>query len=213
VATVLLAYGYSLHPVYTMGFSAHVGLNSGIELATLSYGVLLAALLSHAHRLNALETIRHGVTSDLHAAEIRLVRVAHDKNHQLAMLAHELRNPLTPLHNGIEIVRRMSGNNPTLARTADMMARQIVHLVRLADNLMGADGTESPLRVVGEPAGASAEATPESARLSESTGAEPPSQEPGSPMPGYRAGYGLCDVWPKLGKNNFVNRHLHARDT
>src|SRR6201999_4454402 len=40
-ATVLLAYAYDLKPVYTMGFYAHVGLNSGLELAVLSYGVLL----------------------------------------------------------------------------------------------------------------------------------------------------------------------------
>jgi signal transduction histidine kinase len=52
-------------------------------------------------------------------------------------LAHELRNPLTPLRNGIEIVRQMSSSNPALARTADMMARQIIHLVRLVDDVVG----------------------------------------------------------------------------
>src|ERR1700733_6514626 len=40
-ATVVLAYAYDLKAVYTMGFYAHVGLNSGLELAVLSYGVLL----------------------------------------------------------------------------------------------------------------------------------------------------------------------------
>jgi hypothetical protein len=40
-ATVLLAYAYNLQAVYRMGFHAHVGLNSGIEVAILYYGVLL----------------------------------------------------------------------------------------------------------------------------------------------------------------------------
>jgi CheY-like chemotaxis protein len=204
-ATVLLAYAYNLKAVYTMGFYAHVGLNSGLEIGALSYGVLLrrgdvgwirllmgddvgalsarrlllwtgtlvvvlavvvrigispamygagfevtlltvggfgmllAAVLSHARRLNALETIRHNVTSDLRQAETQLVRAAQEKERQIAMLAHELRNPLTPLRNGIEIVRQMSSGNPALARTAEMMSRQIVQLVRLVADLVGTE--------------------------------------------------------------------------
>ncbi|HEY0339816.1 MAG TPA: histidine kinase dimerization/phospho-acceptor domain-containing protein, partial [Steroidobacteraceae bacterium] len=208
-ATVLLAYAYSLHAVYTMGFYAHVGFNSGLELAVLSYGVLLrrpdlgwmrllagdsagavsarrlllwtgsllvilaaivqigtspapygagfevtlltvggfgvllAAALAHARRLDALETIRHNVTSDLRAAETQLVRISHDKEQRLALLAHELRNPLTPLRNGIEIIRQMSGGNPTLARTTEMMSRQMTQLVRLVDDLVGSESTRA----------------------------------------------------------------------
>jgi CheY-like chemotaxis protein len=228
-ATMLLAYAYSLHALYTMGFCAHVGFNSGIELAILSYGmllrrpdlgwvhlfigdsagavsarrlllwtvsllivlavivrvgtsaalsgagfevtlltvggfgVLLATLLAHARRLDALETLRHNVTSDLREAETQLVRIAHDKEERLALLAHELRNPLTPLRNGIEIVRQMSSGNPVLARTTEMMSRQIVQLVRLVDDLVGTEST----RAAPEPA--SPPATPvgsaDSARL------------------------------------------------
>ena len=232
-STVLLAYAYSLHAVYKMGFYADVGLNSGIEVAILSYGVLLrqpdlgwirllagdsagatsarrillwtgsllvmlaaivrfgsaasneggfevtlltvgglglllAALLSHARRLNALEMVRHGVSSDLRAAESRLLRVTQDNERQLAMLAHELRNPLTPLRNGIEIFRQISSSNPALARTTEMMARQIGQLVRLVDELVGAEPSSG---VAGESVGrqsASAEtpaASPESSRL------------------------------------------------
>jgi CheY-like chemotaxis protein len=71
------------------------------------------------------------------AAETRLVRAARDKGAQLSMLAHELRNPLGPLRNGIEIVRQMSVTNPALARTAEMMGRQLAQLVRVADDLVG----------------------------------------------------------------------------
>jgi CheY-like chemotaxis protein len=217
-ASVLLAYAYDLKAVYTMGFYAHVGLNSGLELAVLSYGVLLrrpdvgwvrlllgdsggavsarrlllwtgtllvllagivrlgaspamygagfevtlltvggfgmllAAVLAHARRLNALETIRHNVARDLREAETQLVRIAHDKDRQLAGLAHELRNPLTPLRNGIEIVRQMSSGNPALARTAEMMSRQIVQLIRLVDDLVGSGMSPEAQDPAGTPA-------------------------------------------------------------
>ena len=54
----------------------------------------------------------------------------------LAVLAHELRNPLAPLRNSLEILKR-SENNPTLnlkARTT--MERQLSHMVRLVDDLL-----------------------------------------------------------------------------
>src|SRR6202012_4693135 len=103
------------------------------------FGMLLAAALAHAGRLNALETIRHNVTNDLREAETQLVRIVHEKDRRLAVLAHELRNPLTPLRNGIEIVRQMSSGNPALARTAEMMSRQIVQVIRLVDDLVGSE--------------------------------------------------------------------------
>jgi CheY-like chemotaxis protein len=133
---------------------------AGFEVLLLTaggFGLLLAALVSHARRLNALETIRHSVTSDLRAAESQLVRVAHEKEKQLAVLAHELRNPLTPLRNGIELMRQMSPANPALARTAEMMGRQVGHLVRLVDQLVG---PETPVGEAAVPAAAPAWGSP-----------------------------------------------------
>jgi len=113
---------------------------AGFEVLLLTvggFGVLLGALVSHARRLDSLETIRHSVASDLRAAESQLVRAAHEKEKQLALLAHELRNPLTPLRNGIEIVRQRLPADPVLERVTDMMSRQIGQLVRLVDELVG----------------------------------------------------------------------------
>jgi CheY-like chemotaxis protein len=113
---------------------------AGFEVLLLTvggFGLLLVALLSHARRLNALEAIRDNVTTDLRVAESQLVRAAHEKEKQLAILAHELRNPLTPLRNGVELLRQMSTANPVMLRTTDMMSRQVGRLVRLADELVG----------------------------------------------------------------------------
>jgi PAS domain S-box-containing protein len=58
------------------------------------------------------------------------------KDQFLAVLAHELRNPLAPLRNGLQIVRLKMQSDQTLQRTVEMMERQLVHLVRLVNDLM-----------------------------------------------------------------------------
>jgi PAS domain S-box-containing protein len=57
------------------------------------------------------------------------------KDEFLAILAHELRNPLAPLQNGLEIIRHVAPSDATLTQTADMMERQVRQLVGLVDDL------------------------------------------------------------------------------
>ncbi|MEF9929644.1 MAG: ATP-binding protein [Massilia sp.] len=58
------------------------------------------------------------------------------KTEFLATLAHELRNPLAPIRNGLSVMR-MSGDNPAaMAKVRDMMERQVGHMVRLIDDLL-----------------------------------------------------------------------------
>jgi signal transduction histidine kinase/CheY-like chemotaxis protein len=58
------------------------------------------------------------------------------KNEFLAMLAHELRNPLAPISNAVHILR-VSGDDPSkLAWARDLIARQLKQLVRLVDDLL-----------------------------------------------------------------------------
>jgi PAS domain S-box-containing protein len=58
------------------------------------------------------------------------------KDEFLATLAHELRNPLAPLRNGMQIARLTSKGDPRVQRTIEMMDRQLTHLVRLVDDLL-----------------------------------------------------------------------------
>jgi signal transduction histidine kinase len=57
------------------------------------------------------------------------------KDEFLATLAHELRNPLAPLRHGLDILQR-SPDKETAGDIRNMMDRQLVHLVRLIDDLL-----------------------------------------------------------------------------
>ena len=58
------------------------------------------------------------------------------KDEFLATLAHELRNPLAPIRNALEILR-IAGSDPEKARKArEMMERQVSQMVRLVDDLL-----------------------------------------------------------------------------
>jgi len=58
------------------------------------------------------------------------------KTEFLAMLSHELRNPLAPISTGVELLGRL-GNEPELIRSVQsMMSRQVSHLTRLVNDLL-----------------------------------------------------------------------------
>ncbi len=58
------------------------------------------------------------------------------KDEFIAMLSHELRNPLAPLRNGLQILRMQHERAVDASRIHDMMERQLGHLVRLVDDLL-----------------------------------------------------------------------------
>ena len=79
----------------------------------------------------ALVSVRAERDAAIHDAEL-----AHRQRHAfLAGLAHDLRNPLAPLSNGIELLR-LTDNDPNgRLRTRGIMERQVGHLMRIADEL------------------------------------------------------------------------------
>jgi signal transduction histidine kinase len=70
---------------------------------------------------------------EAHAEALRIVD--RRKDEFLATLAHELRNPLAPLRHGLDILRRRPDSDDAVT-IRDMMDRQLIHLVRLIDDLL-----------------------------------------------------------------------------
>lgn len=58
------------------------------------------------------------------------------KNEFLATLAHELRNPLAPMSNMLEVLKRADGNAEILKRAHETIERQLGQMVRLVDDLL-----------------------------------------------------------------------------
>ena len=58
------------------------------------------------------------------------------KDEFLAMLSHELRNPLAPIRNSIYILRHTATDSDEAARAQNVIERQIEHLTRLVDDLL-----------------------------------------------------------------------------
>ena len=58
------------------------------------------------------------------------------KNEFLAMLAHELRNPLAPIRNAVQILRLTGGKGEAVQAASEMMERQVGQMVRLVDDLL-----------------------------------------------------------------------------
>jgi signal transduction histidine kinase len=74
--------------------------------------------------------------SELRAAQARLQEADVRKNEFLAMLAHELRNPLAPIRTSIYILDRADASGPQARRAREVISRQVTHLSKLVDDLL-----------------------------------------------------------------------------
>ena len=68
--------------------------------------------------------------------ELALKEADRHKDEFLAMLAHELRNPLAPIHNAVRLMHRQELADPQLVWSRDVIGRQLAHLTRLVDDLL-----------------------------------------------------------------------------
>ena len=110
------------------------------EARWMSYKVL--TLPDAAGRPVALATVSQDVT-ERKRFEDTLRRVANDlseadrrKNEFLAMLAHELRNPLAPISHATQALRLAESDRKSVHAATEMLERQVGQMVRLVDDLL-----------------------------------------------------------------------------
>ena len=75
-------------------------------------------------------------TAALEATTASLQEADRRKDEFLAMLAHELRNPLAPIRTAVQVLRQKEPAESQRAHARDIIERQVEHLVRLIDELL-----------------------------------------------------------------------------
>ncbi|MDB5773850.1 MAG: hybrid sensor histidine kinase/response regulator [Burkholderia sp.] len=106
-------------------FAARSGIGYGSE--EISY--LARALDDMAQSLQRKQAERDKAEQDLRAADQR-------KDEFLAMLAHELRNPLAPISAAAQLLKLVQLDEARVKQTSDIIARQVDHMTSLVDDLL-----------------------------------------------------------------------------
>ena len=99
-----------------------------------SANITISAMYDRDRRLRGFAKIVRDLTE---RNRVTALEQSHESAHVfLAMLSHELRNPLAPLMTSVDILRMRNVNDPVVQQTSDVIARQVQHLTRLVDDLM-----------------------------------------------------------------------------
>ena len=108
----------------------------------LTVSVAISPVRDIAGRLVGASAIYRDIT-DLKRARRSLEDEARRKDEFLALLGHELRNPLAPLRNAVEILQTGKAGEVRSGKALDVMARQLAHMTSLVDQLLDASRISS----------------------------------------------------------------------
>jgi len=90
---------------------------------------------AHAELLSTNERLEEQI-AEREQAQQALREADRRKDEFLAVLAHEIRNPLAPIRNGLELLRIAGLPDPAHRSAYEVIDRQLAHLVRLVDDLV-----------------------------------------------------------------------------
>ncbi len=108
------------------------------------------SLIKASKELEAVEREREALVVSLQAALVRAEKAAATKDNFLAVLGHELRNPLAPIVMALDLMDVRAGSE--CRRERDTMRRQVNHMRRLVDDLLDVSRiTQGKLTMVQEP--------------------------------------------------------------
>ncbi len=97
--------------------------------------LIMAPVMDEAGRVLFVAATGTDIT-DRRRMEDALRAADRKKDDFIALLAHELRNPLAPIRNGLQVMRLAGGDIGAADRARAMMDRQLSHMVRLIDDLL-----------------------------------------------------------------------------
>jgi signal transduction histidine kinase len=135
-AAMAMALGYIVVNVRYVPPLGQVAVESPADLIALVLYALSCSLIIVLGEAMRRARDRHRVSElELTAQARALQRADATKSQFLAVLSHELRNPLAPLRTGLALLK-MRNAEPMVAETHEMMERQITQLARLIDDLL-----------------------------------------------------------------------------
>jgi PAS domain S-box-containing protein len=97
---------------------------------------LRAAYAALEERVEARTAELARTNAALQEAVVRLEEADRNKDRFLAILAHELRNPLAPIRNATELLQTMRRDDPEIGQVSGIIERQARQLTRLVDDLL-----------------------------------------------------------------------------
>ena len=133
-AVAVQAMKRGVHDYLVKGLN-HEGLRQVVQ-AAIDKGILRRRLEEQHQELERMAAERLTLITELKQQAAALEEANRRKDDFLAMLGHELRNPLAPLSNTLQVMSMRGIKDPTLAQARDVMARQVNQLTRLVDDLL-----------------------------------------------------------------------------
>ena len=102
---------------------------------------IVTPLLNEDKQTRSFARVTHDLTeSDALQAQRKradgLAEANRSKEQFMALLSHELRSPLSPIVNALNILRQMKTNDPIIEQAANIIDRQVGVMVRLVDDLL-----------------------------------------------------------------------------
>jgi PAS domain S-box-containing protein len=137
----------SIHDSELLGIMRQLGLKSylGVPLKVRgkAIGVLTFIAAESGHRYDEYDLATAQDLADRAAIAVENAQLYRElrsadqrKDEFLATLAHELRNPLAPIRNGLQVLRLAGGGGEMVEEARSMMERQLSQMVRLVDDLL-----------------------------------------------------------------------------
>jgi signal transduction histidine kinase len=117
----------------------------------------ITPLFDENKQVRSFARVIHDLTdSEAQVAQVKRADDLADANRSreefMALLSHELRNPLAPILNSVSILRAINTDDPIVQQATSVIERQVGQMVRLVDDLLDVGRiTKGKLRLVKEP--------------------------------------------------------------
>ena len=121
---------FFIAPYYSFAVSTQ---SSVILMTFLAVGITISVF---GQRMKHLQVSLLRQAGELEESNIKLEQSSSRKDEFLAMLAHELRNPLAGISTAAELLNLIATKEPRVARASAAISRQVRHITKLVDDLL-----------------------------------------------------------------------------